>query len=174
MNYQHVHSRGPTPFITTAIWRCRETFSHCPDRWWQCQFAVALQWRYNELDGVSNHQPYDRLLKRLFRSRSKKASKLRVTGRCKGNSPMTGEFPAQRAGNAENVSIWWRHLGNTWSWIAFWGYGVSQDIKVCPKQPFCKRHVQMPFPYKKILCFLFKQHWSLSLSVKLGLSHHLF
>ena len=26
-----------------------------------------------------------------------------------GNSPITGEFPAQRASNAENVSIWWRH-----------------------------------------------------------------
>ena len=26
-----------------------------------------------------------------------------------GNSPGTGEFPAQMASNAENVSIWWRH-----------------------------------------------------------------
>ena len=26
-----------------------------------------------------------------------------------GNSPGTGEFPAQLASNAENVSIWWRH-----------------------------------------------------------------
>ena len=36
-------------------------------------------------------------------------SKLRVTGLCEGNSPVTGEFSAQRASNAENVSIWWRH-----------------------------------------------------------------
>ena len=28
-----------------------------------------------------------------------------------GDSPVTGEFPAQRASNAENVSIWWRHHG---------------------------------------------------------------
>ena len=28
---------------------------------------------------------------------------------CDGNSPGTGEFPAQMASNAENVSIWWRH-----------------------------------------------------------------
>ena len=28
---------------------------------------------------------------------------------CVGNSPGTGEFPAQMASNAENVSIWWRH-----------------------------------------------------------------
>ena len=26
-----------------------------------------------------------------------------------GDSPVTGEFPTQRASNAENVSIWWRH-----------------------------------------------------------------
>ena len=32
-----------------------------------------------------------------------------VPGLCEGNSPETGEFPAQRASNAENVSIWWRH-----------------------------------------------------------------
>ena len=40
---------------------------------------------------------------------SKKTSKLRVTGLCAENSPVTGEFPAQMASNAENVSIWWRH-----------------------------------------------------------------
>ena len=28
---------------------------------------------------------------------------------CAGNSPVTGEFPAQRASYAENASIWWRH-----------------------------------------------------------------
>ena len=32
-----------------------------------------------------------------------------VSGLCAGNSPVTGEFPAQRASNAENVSIWWRN-----------------------------------------------------------------
>ena len=38
-----------------------------------------------------------------------KKSKLRVTGLCAVNSPVTGEFPAQMASNAENVSIGWRH-----------------------------------------------------------------
>ena len=28
---------------------------------------------------------------------------------CAGNSPVTGEFPAQMSSNAENISIWWRH-----------------------------------------------------------------
>ena len=38
-----------------------------------------------------------------------KTSKLCVTGLCAGKSPVTGEFPTQRANNAENVSIWWRN-----------------------------------------------------------------
>ena len=45
----------------------------------------------------------------VYSSRSKKTSKLRVTVLCTGNSPGTGEFTAQVASNAENVSIWWRH-----------------------------------------------------------------
>ena len=51
------------------------------------------------------------LINRLFRRRSKKTSKLRVTGPCEGKSPGTGEVFAQMASNAENVSIWWRHQG---------------------------------------------------------------
>ena len=43
------------------------------------------------------------------RYRSKETWKLRVTGLCEGNLPGTGDFPAQMANNAENVSIWWRH-----------------------------------------------------------------
>ena len=72
-------------------------------------YLGSLQWRHNGRDSVSNLQPNDCLLNRLFRRRPKKTSKLRVTGLCAGNSPGTGEFPAQMASNAENVSIWWRH-----------------------------------------------------------------
>ena len=70
--------------------------------------TLTLQWRHNENDGVSNHQPRDCLLNRLLRRRSKKTAKLRVTGLCEGNSPVTGEFHTQMASNAENVSIRWR------------------------------------------------------------------
>ena len=72
-------------------------------------FPRSLHWRHNGHDSVSNHQLYDCLLSRLFGRRSKKTPKLHVTGLCAGNSPETGEFPAQMASNAENVSIWWRH-----------------------------------------------------------------
>ena len=74
-----------------------------------CTEPSVLQWRHNGFDGVSIHQAHDCLLSRLFRHRSKKTSKLRVTGLCVGNSPRTGEFPAQMTSNVENVSIWWRH-----------------------------------------------------------------
>ena len=56
----------------------------------------TLQWRHNDHDDVSNHRPHVCLLNRLFRRRSKKTSKLRVTGLCAGNSPVTGEFATQR------------------------------------------------------------------------------
>ena len=80
---------------------------HTGGRW--SIYGTTLQWRHNGRDSVPNHQPHDCILNRLFRSRSKKTSKLRVTGLCAGNSPGTDEFPAQMASNAENVSIWWRH-----------------------------------------------------------------
>ena len=69
-------------------------------------WLLSLLWRHNERDGVSNHQPHDGLLNLLFRHRSKKTSKLRVTGLCKGNSSVT-----DRASQEENVSIWWCHHG---------------------------------------------------------------
>ena len=48
---------------------------------------TSLHWRHYGGDCVSNHQPHDCLLNRLFRRRSKETSKLRVTGLCAGNSP---------------------------------------------------------------------------------------
>ena len=42
---------------------------------------------HNGCDGIPNHEPHDYLLKRLFRRRSKKTLKLRVTGLWAVNSP---------------------------------------------------------------------------------------
>ena len=49
--------------------------------------CMSLRWRHNGRDSVSNHQPHHCILNRLFRRRSKKTSKLRVTGLCVVNSP---------------------------------------------------------------------------------------
>ena len=58
-----------------------------------CGVTRALQWRHNGWDCVLNHQPRECLLNRLFRLRSKKTSKLRVTGFCAGNSPRPVNSP---------------------------------------------------------------------------------
>ena len=84
--------------------RCLTCFSFIPG-----DVNSSLDWRHNERDGVSNHRLLDCLPNRLFRHRSKKISKLCVTGLCEVNRPVTGGFALQRTSNAKNVSIWWRH-----------------------------------------------------------------
>ena len=103
---------------------------------------VSLQWRHNEGVGVSNHQPHDCLFNRLFRCRSKKTSKLRVTGLFAGNSPVTGEFHAQMASNTENVSIWWRHhvqFNFPHSLLCF----VPRRLPLFKMEPHCHHHFSL-------------------------------
>ena len=95
--------------LCTPLTWCPEIFPWDLRIRWNTDLWPTLQWRHNVCDGVWNHQPHDCLLNRLFRHRSKKTSNLGVTSLWEGNSPVTGEFPAQWASNAENVSIWWRH-----------------------------------------------------------------
>ena len=79
-------------FLSPVYFLKNDEFTH---NWtW---IITSLQWRHNGQDSVSNHQPHDCLHNHLFRRTSKKTSKLRVTGLCAGNSPGTGEFPAQMA-----------------------------------------------------------------------------
>ena len=79
-------------------------------QWFQCAFAITVTVELS----VTFKTPLHGVLKKTLQWRhndhdEKKTPKLRVTGLSVGNSPVTGEFPAQRASNAENVSIWWRH-----------------------------------------------------------------
>ena len=85
------------------------TFLHVSEYFlqWDPRWNDTLQWRHNGRNGVSNRKPNVCLLNHLFRRRSQKTWKLRVTGPCEWNSPVTCEFPAQRASNSKNVSIWW-------------------------------------------------------------------
>ena len=75
---------------------------------------MSLLWRHNGRGCVSNHQPYDCLLKRLFRRRSKKTSKIRVTGLCAGNSPgpvnSPHKWPVTRKMFPLMTSSWWWSL----------------------------------------------------------------
>ena len=98
IEWDDIHSWGILVSYVHLLMAC------CPI-WYKA--ITSLQWRHNGPDGVSKHQPHACLLNRLFRRRSKKTSKPRVTGLCAGNSPVIGEISAQRASNVENVSIWW-------------------------------------------------------------------
>ena len=100
---------APRWYVTTVTFDTSKSVQ----RYYQWSF-IALQWRHNDRDGVSNHLRFDCLFSRLLRRRSKKISKLRVTGLCAGNSVVTDEFPAQKVSNADNASIGWRHH---WSWF---------------------------------------------------------
>ena len=65
-----------------------QSFTIRQTRSWEISWhSKSLHWRHNDHNGVSNHQPHVCLLNRLFRRRSKKTSKLRITGLCVGNSP---------------------------------------------------------------------------------------
>ena len=68
--------------LSSCFFKC-----HCPGIFTERSTFNTLQWHHNKRDCVSNHQPRDCLLNRLFRLRSKKTSKLRVTSLCAGNSP---------------------------------------------------------------------------------------
>ena len=102
-------------FVSFELYRWKSSPRHVVKR--VSRFTSKLYssfYHYNDaimsaMAYVSNHQPHDCLVSRSFRRISKKTSMLRVTGFCAGNSRLTDEFPAQRASNAENVSIWWRH-----------------------------------------------------------------
>ena len=107
----------------------------------------VISWLYMHYSDVimsatasQNNQPHDCLLKLLFRRRSK-TSKLRVTGLCAGNSPVTGEFPAQRVSNAENASIWWRHHGK-----GFPLQSASNMRSVCM---LLRHHYMSRMPYQR-------------------------
>ena len=133
---------------------------------------LSLQWRHNEQDGVSTHQPHDCLLNCLFSHRSKKTSKLRVTGLCEGNSLVTGEFPTQRASNGENFSIWWCHHVKFYSNLPFpYHYMASlgqNELKYFGEpQPMSMHHPTVIHLWQQ-------QHWAFSYQprqAKLVLNH---
>ena len=71
---------GKRPMPTRHVLLCFASHT-----WSQYLLTLTLHWRHNELDGVSNKQPHDCFVNSLFRRRSKKTPKLRVTGLLRGN-----------------------------------------------------------------------------------------
>ena len=86
------------------------------DSFWQ---FFSIQLRHNEPDGVSNHQHRDCLLNRLFRRRSEKTSKLRITGLCDRRIPRTKDQYGGKCfhlmTSSCNDSLWFL-LPRDWKW----------------------------------------------------------
>ena len=103
--------------------------------------TIPLQWRHNERKGVSNHQRFDYLLNHLFRRKSKKTSKFRVTGLCEGNPPVTGGFPhkgpvTRKMSPFDDVSMpiyWWCYVLLLFTCLS---YLVQQFCKRCDNIAF--------------------------------------
>ena len=128
--------------------RCRRStgiLAHWSNRAWQSSWRLCgddpwLQWRRNERYVLSIHQPHDCLLSRLCRRRSKKTSKLRVTGLCAVNSLHTWAvtrkmFPFDDVIMwcplaADNQSLPWKdcHLGSG-NYLCHWrSYPGTQGV----------------------------------------------
>ena len=105
--------------------------SHFVSCWFMKINGTTSQWRHNGRDGVSNHQPHDCLLNRLFKRIWKKASRhWTLCG-------VTGEFPAQRVSNAENVPVWWRHNES------YFRYPIVMKLSMVAASSRCGRAVVM-------------------------------
>ena len=64
---------GGLPKLPYKLWHEQELPAPPPPRFY-VDDVIASQWRHNNLDGVSNHQPQDCLLNHVFTRRSKKTS----------------------------------------------------------------------------------------------------
>ena len=90
----------------------------------------------------------------------RKHQKPSVTGLCVGNSPVTGEFPSQRASNAENVSIWWRRYAERQHFRAIPGISIGDSSNFSDKLPWLFHH---DHAYRKAMIlklrYLGVMHW---------------
>ena len=97
-------------FINPNIWWCHKAGDRQVTGRWHTTGCMKMmswwaQWHLKSPASRLFAQPF------IHRHRSKKTSKLCVTGLCAGNSLVTGESPAQMSSTVANVPIWWRHHG---------------------------------------------------------------
>ena len=172
------------PLITRSTFSIRNTLDTSSARRWYgvslvrslydlCSTIAILQWRHDGHDGFSNHQPHDCLLNLLSRRKSKKTSKLRVTGIYAGNSPWIPRTKCQWRGKC---SIGWRQHGD----------GCKHCMQSCYDWP-CLTHLPRDkmaaisqtifsdaFSWMKNCLFWLKFHWSLFLRIYLTTTQHWF
>ena len=101
--------------------------------------CFSLQWRHNEHNGVSNYRRLECLLNRLSGHRSKKTSKLCVTGFCDGNSPLNSPHKGpvtQRMLPFDDIIVFCMLIANDFMWcIACYVANTGADISGKLKNP---------------------------------------
>ena len=81
--------------------------------------TITLQWRQNERDCVSNLPASRSFIEPFIQMQIKENTK------APHHWPLCGEFPTQRASNAETVSIWWRHHETTIKHNKAWTFSTA-------------------------------------------------
>ena len=107
----------------------------------------SWRWCHNERDGVSNHRVLHCLLNRLFshRKHQSSASLAFVRGiELELELISTGDqwIPTQRASDAGNVSVWWRHHVQLMQWMIY----LCKKPVIYPKPQSCWRVVFLNLP----------------------------
>ena len=95
--------------------------------------VAALRWRHNDHAGVSNHQPHGCLLNSSFRRKSKKTSKLRVTGFVReihrGPVNFPHKWPVTRKCFHLMTSSWVSIVTLTNAWLFwYWGRDIPGEL----------------------------------------------
>ena len=142
--------------------------------WYLYSDKMTMSWTLCRENKVSSH--YDDVIMTMLASQitsltvvysivysgvnQKKTSKLRVTGLCAGNSPGTGEFPAQMASYAENVSIWWRH--HDLEHQGTWWYKVHVHTHVYHHEEHISIHEYSRYMNINLLSILQRSLWDIN------------
>ena len=156
-------------------------------KWWsKCNThrPQSLQWCHNERHGISNHRHFDCLLNRLFRGKSKKTSKLHVTGLWICGTCFRRRFTDHVAHDRETCSSTFakpagRHCncystatagqgtgGQELSLLTQWGQDKMAAIS--------QTTLSIAFSWMKMLEFRLNFHWRLFLRVQLTILQHWF
>ena len=119
--------RDPEKWVNGCQTRPNTTQRQMYSYYWVYDGAYCSDAIMSAMASEINGGPIDWLLNRLFRCRSMKTSKLRVTYLCEGNPPVDSLI---KASNAKHITIWWRH---------------HESALDCSNQ-LSKTHVGIPLP----------------------------
>ena len=143
LKLNHVSKRGPWSNLISSLYSA----------------VFQIHYNYVIMSAMVSHLACLTIVYSTVFQGSKKISNLQVTGLCAGNSPVTGEFPAQRASNAENISIWWHHdlqLLTPYGIIDFQVHStvVNYQSHFCEIWEFCQKLLKATWNRISLLKFL--------------------